>query len=138
MCLNRFYLAQGVKLYSQETWRLVFGAHSPHSPDELHSSEEEKGGSGMGAVARSAAPLCRYYTKMCDADNHAVREAGCQGVAELAQKVGSNPLYAEYLSPYVTMLLQVSLSFHHVMAAPNKLSHFFSHLLSKGTTHVLS
>ena len=33
-----------------------------------------------------------------------------QGVAELAQKVGSNPLYAEYLSPYVTMLLQVSLS----------------------------
>ena len=127
MCLNRFYLAQGVKLYSQETWRLVFGAHSPHSPDELHSSEEEKGGGGMGAVARSAAPLCRYYTKMCDADNHAVREAGCQGVAELAQKVGSNPLYAEYLSPYVTMLLQVSISLYIVMIAPPNLSHFMSH-----------
>jgi len=125
MCLNRFYLAQGVKLYSQETWRLVFGANNPHSPDELHSSEEEKGGGGMGAVARSAAPLCRYYTKMCDADNHAVREAGCQGVAELAQKVGSNPLYAEYLSPYVTMLLQVSISLYIAMAAPNNLSHFF-------------
>ena len=24
MCLNRFYLAQGVKLYSQDTWRIVF------------------------------------------------------------------------------------------------------------------
>ena len=138
MCLNRFYLAQGVKLYSQETWRLVFGAHSPHSPDELHSSEEEKGGGGMGAVARSAASLCRYYTKMCDADNHAVREAGCQGVAELAQKVGSNPLYAEYLSPYVTMLLQVSISLYIVMAAPHNSSHFISYLLSKGIAHVLS
>ena len=73
MCLNRFYLAQGVKLYSQETWKLVFGAHG-HSPDELHSSEETKGGGGMGAVARNSAPLCRYYSKMCDADNHAVRE----------------------------------------------------------------
>ena len=108
MCLNRFYLAQGVKLYSQETWRLIFGAHG-QTPDELHSSEETKGGGGMGAVARSAAPLCRFYTKMCDADNHAVREAACQGVAELAQKVGQHPMYAEYLSPYVATLLQVSL-----------------------------
>ena len=112
MCLNRFYLAQGVKLYSQETWKLVFGAHGS-SPNELHSSEETKGGGGMGAVARNAAPLCRYYSKMCDADNHAVREAGCQGVAELAQKVGQHKLYAEYLSPYVTMLLQALLMCFH-------------------------
>ena len=112
MCLNRFYLAQGVKLYSQETWRLVFGPHPSSSaahPDEgaLHSSEGTRGGGGLGAVARNAAPLCRYYSKMCDADNHAVREAACQGVAELAQKVGRHPIYAECLSPYVTMLLQV-------------------------------
>lgn len=117
MCLNRFYLAQGVKLYSQETWKLVFGT-AAHSNDEneeggLHSSEDAKGGGGMGAVARSAAPLCRFYSKMCDADNHAVREAACQGVAELAQKVGTNPLYAEYLSPYVTMLLQALLMCFH-------------------------
>ena len=112
MCLNRFYLAQGVKLYSQETWKLVFGAHG-NTPDELHSSEETMGGGGMGAVARNAAPLCRYYSKMCDADNHAVREAGCQGVAELAQKVGQHAVYAEYLSPYVTMLLQALLMCFH-------------------------
>jgi len=110
MCLNRFYLAQGVKLYSQETWKLVFGAHGP---DELHSSEETKGGGGMGAVARNAAPLCRYYSKMCDADNHAVREAACQGVAELAQKVGTHPVYKEYISPFVTMLLQALLMCFH-------------------------
>ena len=114
MCLNRFYLAQGVKLYSQETWKQIFGSHA-HAADEdgLHSSEEAKGGGGMGAVARNAAPLCRYYSKMCDADNHAVREAACQGVAELAQKVGQHPLYAEYLSPYVNMLLQALLMCFH-------------------------
>mmetsp|Transcript_20102 Transcript_20102/g.37851 ORF Transcript_20102/g.37851 Transcript_20102/m.37851 type:complete len:622 (-) Transcript_20102:1635-3500(-) len=79
MCLNRFYLAQGVKLYSQDTWKLVFGNNGMQqqrsdSPDELFSSEETEGGGGMGAVARCAAPLCRFYAKMCDADNHAVRE----------------------------------------------------------------
>ena len=74
MCLNRFYIAQGVKLYSQDTWKLIFGARA-HSPDEgLHSREETKGGGGMGAVARNAGHVCRYYSKMCDADNHAVRE----------------------------------------------------------------
>lgn len=113
MCLNRFYLAQGVKLYSQDTWKLVFGANADQvegdaNDEGLHSSENTRGGGGMGAVARNAAPLCRYYSKMCDADNHAVREAACQGVAELAQKIGRHPMYAEYLSPYVTMLLQVS------------------------------
>jgi hypothetical protein len=116
MCLNRFYLAQGVKLYSQETWRLVFGSppssSSPSSSSQpehdLHSSGGTRGGGGLGAVSRNAAPICRYYSKMCDADNHAVREAACQGVAELAQKVGTHPIYAECLSPYVTMLLQVS------------------------------
>ncbi|KAL9191093.1 hypothetical protein ACHAXT_000799 [Thalassiosira profunda] len=114
MCLNRFYLAQGVKLYSQDTWQMVFGVHRAHAAaDELHSSEEAKGGGGMGAVARNAAPLCRYYSKMCDADNHAVREAACQGVAELAQKVGTHPAYAEYLSPYVTTLLQALLMCFH-------------------------
>eukprot|EP00571_Detonula_confervacea_P013737 CAMPEP_0172298416 /NCGR_PEP_ID=MMETSP1058-20130122/1086_1 /TAXON_ID=83371 /ORGANISM="Detonula confervacea, Strain CCMP 353" /LENGTH=881 /DNA_ID=CAMNT_0013007691 /DNA_START=25 /DNA_END=2670 /DNA_ORIENTATION=- len=113
MCLNRFYLAQGVKLYSQETWKLVFGIAHANSEEGLHSSGDQKGGGGMGAVARSAAPLCRFYSKMCDADNHAVREAACQGVAELAQKVGAHPSYAEYISPYVTMLLQALLMCFH-------------------------
>jgi hypothetical protein len=79
MCLNRFYLAQGVKLYSQDTWKIVFGGsveQAKMSEDDggLHSSENTRGGGGLGAVARNAAPLCRYYSKMCDADNHAVRE----------------------------------------------------------------
>ena len=30
MCLNRRYEAEGVRLYSQRTWALVFGGEGPH------------------------------------------------------------------------------------------------------------
>lgn len=96
MCLNRFYLAQGVKLYSHETWMILFGQ-----------------GGGLEAVASNAGAVCRYYVKMCDADNHAVREAACQAVAELAQKLGSHPEFADSLQNYVTTLLQALLMCFH-------------------------
>ena len=89
MCLNRFYLAQGVKLYSLETWKLVF-------PER-----------GLELVAKYAGAVCQYYIKGCDADNHVVREAACQAVAELAHKVGHHPTYASSLTPFISMLLQV-------------------------------
>lgn len=64
MCLNRFYLAQGVKLYSQETWKILFGADSTFGGNNQ----------GQEMVARYAGAVCRYYAKMADADNHCVRE----------------------------------------------------------------
>jgi hypothetical protein len=97
MCLNRFYLAQGVKLYSHETWHIIFS----------------KQGSGLDHVAAHAGAVCRYYVKMCDADNHAVREAACQAIAELATKVGSNPKYQSALQPYVSLLMQALLMCFH-------------------------
>ena len=94
MCMNRFYLAQGVKLYSHETWCLVFA----------------ESGRGLDVVCRTIAPICRYYTKMCDADNHVVREAACQAVAELAVKLGmSEEEHREALQPHVQLLLQALL-----------------------------
>jgi len=102
MCLNRFYLAQGVKLYSHDTWRILF-----------ERSEKIGGTGGVESVALNAGPICRYYVQMCDADNHVVREAGCQAVAELATKLGRNIEYAEYLSPYVVMLLQALIMCFH-------------------------
>ena len=96
MCLNRFYLAQGVKLYSLETWKIVFAS-----------------GNGLQAVAATTGAVCRYYVKMCDADNHAVREAACQAVAELAEKIGTHPEYGECLSPFVPTLLQALLMCFH-------------------------
>jgi hypothetical protein len=95
MCLNRFYLAQGVKLYSHQTWKLVF-------PDN-----------GVPVVAQTIAPIVRFYVKMCDADNHVVREAACQAVAELAVKIGMDKEKAPVLQPHVTILLQALLMCFH-------------------------
>jgi hypothetical protein len=95
MCLNRFYLAQGVKLYSHETWRILFEKYKDYA------------GLGLENVAMNAGAVCRYYTKMADADNHVVREAACQAIAELATKIGRSEQYSDYLAPYVISLLQV-------------------------------
>lgn len=69
MCLNRYYLAQGVKLYSQETWTKVFAER------------------GIQVVAQYADQVIDFYCQQCRADNHAVREAACYCIAELATKV---------------------------------------------------
>jgi len=93
MCLNRFYLAQGVKLYSHDSWRQVFKEN------------------GLELVAKNVGPVCRYYVKMCDANNHVVREGACQAVAELATKLSAHS--PETLQPYVPMLLQALLMCFH-------------------------
>jgi hypothetical protein len=95
MCLNRFYLAQGVKLYSHQTWKIVFPSN------------------GVAVVAQSIAPVVRYYVQMCDADNHVVREGACQAVAELAVKIGMNDEYASCLQSHVPVLLQALLMCFH-------------------------
>ncbi len=95
MCLNRFYLAQGVKLYSHQTWKMVF-------PDN-----------GPQVVVQTIAPVVRYYVQMCDADNHVVREGACQAVAELAVKIGMDPENAHVLQPHVVILLQALLMCFH-------------------------
>lgn len=50
---------------------------------------------------------------MCDADNHVVREAACQAVAELAVKIGMDEEHAAVLQPHVTVLLQALLMCFH-------------------------
>jgi len=107
MCLNRFYLAQGVQLYSKETWKLIF------TPSSSPSSSSEDNLNAAMEVCNNASRVCRFYVKMADADNHVVREAACQAIAELADRLGSNPNYKSYLEPYVPMLLQsLCMCFH--------------------------
>jgi len=69
MCLNRYYVAAGVRIYSQETWKSVYG--------------EE----GKEIVAKFAKYVTEYYVSQAKADNHAVREAACHCIAELGSKV---------------------------------------------------
>jgi HEAT repeat protein len=74
MCLNRYYVAEGVRLYSQETWRLVM---------------QDK---GIQYVEKHIDSVVAYYISQSGADNHAVREAACICIAELGKKIDSSLL----------------------------------------------
>jgi hypothetical protein len=95
MCFNRFYLAQGVKLYSHETWKVVF----PNG--------------GIERVVEYLPAISRYYRKMCDADNHVVREGACQAIAELASRLGPNEEHRQVLAPHVPGFLQALIMCFH-------------------------
>lgn len=69
MCLNRYYTADGVRIYSQETWRRIAKTE------------------GRELVERYIGPVVDYYLLQTKADNHAVREASCTCIAELASKI---------------------------------------------------
>ncbi|CAM9293315.1 unnamed protein product [Phaeothamnion confervicola] len=90
MCLNRYYMAEGVKLYSQETWR-IFMADK-----------------GRLQVAVHAASVADYYAWASDADNHVVREAACHSIAEAAVKVDHAAM-----APHVGRLLSALLVCFH-------------------------
>uniref|UniRef100_UPI00358EA03A uncharacterized protein isoform X1 n=1 Tax=Myxine glutinosa TaxID=7769 RepID=UPI00358EA03A len=83
MCLNRYYIAEGVRLYSQTTWRMVVGD------------------CGRLLVSRYIDHFVTYYLEASEANNHAVREAACTCIAELATKVD-----AASVRPHVLKLME--------------------------------
>ena len=72
LCLNRYYIAEGVRIYSQETWRLVCKEN------------------GKEIVEKYISDVVKYYVEATQADNHAVREAACACISELATKIDPN------------------------------------------------
>ncbi|XP_076055845.1 uncharacterized protein LOC143033974 isoform X2 [Oratosquilla oratoria] len=82
LCLNRYYVAEGVRIYSQDTWRQVTGTE------------------GKVLVEKYIDSVVSYYIEATTANNHAVREAACSCIAELALKVTSDSV-----RPFVPVLL---------------------------------
>lgn len=82
ICLNRYYVAEGVRNYSQETWRQVTGAD------------------GKILVEKFVNETVEYYISATESDNHPVREAACSCIAELATKIDP-----ERVRPHVERLL---------------------------------
>jgi Vacuolar 14 Fab1-binding region len=72
MCLNRHYVAEGVRVYSHETWKKVIGAD------------------GRVYLVRLMDEAVTFYESQCRADNHAVREAACQSLAELTVRLDAD------------------------------------------------
>jgi len=86
MCLNRYYVAEGVRIYNQETWRIITQ------------------GEGRTLVKTYISEVVDYYVASTDSDNHAVREAACACIAELGSKIEK-----EAVSPFVARLLETLL-----------------------------
>ncbi|XP_065058563.1 uncharacterized protein LOC135686289 [Rhopilema esculentum] len=86
MCLNRYYLAEGVRLFNQQTWKQVVGEQ------------------GKELVGKHLKNVVEFYVSQTLSDNHAVREAACHCMAELASKIES-----EAVMPYVSTLLNALL-----------------------------
>eukprot|EP00478_Filoreta_tenera_P000132 GABV01000132.1.p1 GENE.GABV01000132.1~~GABV01000132.1.p1 ORF type:complete len:294 (+),score=85.62 GABV01000132.1:738-1619(+) len=84
MALNRYYVAAGVRIFSQETW--------------VHTVGDQ----GREFVEKYIDKFVDYYTHQVHADNHAVREAGCACIAELATKISKDAV-----RPFLPQLLQV-------------------------------
>ncbi|KAA0190494.1 Armadillo type fold, partial [Fasciolopsis buskii] len=82
MCLNRYYVAEGVRIYSQDTWCRVTK------------------GEGRKLISSYLESALDYYIQQSDADNHAVREAACASIAESVAKLDSS-----LLLPHIGKLL---------------------------------
>ncbi|PAA50692.1 hypothetical protein BOX15_Mlig006541g1, partial [Macrostomum lignano] len=70
LCLNRYYMAEGVRLFNQETWRLLATVVE-----------------GPRLVSDNIEQVVKFYVEQSRANNHAVREAACACIAELGYKV---------------------------------------------------
>jgi hypothetical protein len=82
----RYYVAEGVRIYSQETWRQVTGT------------------AGKDLVQKYISYTVDYYMLATESDNHAVREAACACIAELAAKI-----QPQAVRPHVERLLNTLL-----------------------------
>ncbi|KAH7972884.1 hypothetical protein HPB52_018467 [Rhipicephalus sanguineus] len=96
MCLNRYYTADGVRIYSQETWRRIAKTE------------------GRELVQRHITCVVDYYISQAAAENHAVREAACACIAELASKIAHDVVRPH---PCVLFWKKNSLSFLVTFAA---------------------
>eukprot|EP00929_Paragymnodinium_shiwhaense_P063561 TRINITY_DN31755_c0_g1_i1.p1 TRINITY_DN31755_c0_g1~~TRINITY_DN31755_c0_g1_i1.p1 ORF type:complete len:732 (-),score=150.97 TRINITY_DN31755_c0_g1_i1:197-2392(-) len=74
MCLNRHYVAEGVRLYSQDTWKAMCGPQG-----------------GVRFLMAHFDQVIEDYGKAARAPNHAVREAACHCICELGKRVAGTP-----------------------------------------------
>lgn len=88
MCLNRYYVAAGVRQYSNETWRLLFANN------------------GKELLSRYPQEVSKYYCSQSMSDDQSDREAACHCIAEIGTKLavlGSE--YKDSFKPYIAELL---------------------------------
>eukprot|EP00475_Leptophrys_vorax_P008072 TRINITY_DN15176_c0_g1_i1.p1 TRINITY_DN15176_c0_g1~~TRINITY_DN15176_c0_g1_i1.p1 ORF type:complete len:675 (+),score=160.47 TRINITY_DN15176_c0_g1_i1:43-2025(+) len=99
MCFNRYYLAEGVRNYSLETWKMVFQQ------------------SGKDQVLRRISAVVDFYNSELLSDNHTVRISACHCISELGNKLALPPLQPHVDELINTLLLIVHDSHWNVRCA---------------------
>eukprot|EP00775_Hariotina_reticulata_P005826 gene5826-6067_t len=99
MCLNRYYVAEGVRRFAQDTWRQVMGTSGPTQVAKHINQVTEKLFSGCWGH-----PVVFYHISQSKASNHVVREAACAVIAELMDKV-ERPAVAPHVPDLLRALL---------------------------------
>ncbi|KAJ9472572.1 hypothetical protein DIPPA_06848 [Diplonema papillatum] len=79
LCLNRYYVAEGVRNSTQKVWEAVTS------------------GRGRELVREHLPAFVAYYERQAREQNHAVREAACHCMAELIEKVDGVEAFAPSL-----------------------------------------
>ena len=82
ICLNRYYIAEGVREVTQKVWVALVGQN------------------GRSVIASSPEKFVQHYVQQLKVKNHAVREAACHCIAELVVKIDF-----ESVQPHVTLLI---------------------------------
>jgi hypothetical protein len=99
MCFNRFDSALGVKLYSQESWKLLF---------PVGDAEDDAPSTGLLAVVQYLSSVCHYYVQHCHSEHPpTIRSAAGAAMGELIERVGQHPDYRSRLEPHGRSFWQV-------------------------------
>eukprot|EP01012_Entosiphon_sulcatum_P059299 TRINITY_DN83670_c0_g1_i1.p1 TRINITY_DN83670_c0_g1~~TRINITY_DN83670_c0_g1_i1.p1 ORF type:complete len:675 (+),score=108.03 TRINITY_DN83670_c0_g1_i1:25-2025(+) len=81
MCFNRHHFAEGLRNYSQETWRQVMGTTGP------------------AAIQRLIVEVISYYSGQARCESFEMRDAACACIGELASKIDGDTV-----RPHATVL----------------------------------
>lgn len=97
MCLNRHYVAEGVRSYAAESWRLLCGPQG-----------------GARLLMAHFDSVIEAYVAESQATNHAVREAACHCMSELISRIAGtaaddSPFRCHFTAPRCQLLLEALL-----------------------------
>ena len=94
LLINRHFVAEGVKRYAQETWKVFTGPQG-----------------GVNLVASMLRPVLKELQVAVNSPNHSVRESVCGCLSEVLAKIFANPQYINEVNIYaITAAMSVCVS----------------------------
>lgn len=87
ICFNRYHPAEGIRIYTQETWKLIVGMN------------------GRLLISKYIDEVIKYYLIQLKSFNPAIQETSCLCVNELYSKIEAT-LLTKYIPQIIELLIQ--------------------------------